>query len=196
MGVNQSQVGCLIFPRDASKTDKVKSALQALITEANRQSPSHAQLGREMCFILTAEERIKALPKSSKGTIQRGLAYEEFKSEIYRLYSTTANGHEVAESKKQLEGEELRQWLMDRVREISGRSEQLEGQDELQEGSDLFSWGIDSVKAARLRFVMAQVRGISSSVKLSLIIQGPQNLDLGGTSLPLNVVFEYGTISR
>lgn len=161
VGVNQSQIGCLIFPRDPAATDKIESALKELIVQANGQSPSHAQLGREMCLILSSEERIKALPKSSKGTIQRGLAYDEFKPEIDRLYSTTANGHASSECKKALEGEELRQWLMERVLDIAGRSDHAEADDVLLEDSDLFSWGIDSVKAARLRFVMAQVRGIS-----------------------------------
>lgn len=131
--------------------------MDGLIAQANQQSPSHAQLGREMCVILTSAERTKALPKSSKGTIQRGLAYDEFKPEIDRLYTTAEDEDAASGSKKQLEGKELTQWLIDRVRDIAGLREHLAGDDELQEDSDLFSWGIDSVKAARLRFVIAQV---------------------------------------
>ncbi|KAJ9115675.1 putative NRPS-like protein biosynthetic cluster [Naganishia adeliensis] len=176
VGVNQSQIGCLIFPRDTTTTNKLESALDGLIAQANQQSPSHAQLGREMCVILTSAERTKALPKSSKGTIQRGLAYDEFKPEIDRLYTTAEDEDAASGSKKQLEGKELTQWLIDRVRGIAGLREHLAGDDELQEDSDLFSWGIDSVKAARLRFVIAQ------------------NLDLGGNKLPLNVVFELADL--
>lgn len=113
-----------------------------------------------MCVILISAERIIALPKSSKGTIQRGLAYDEFTAEIDRLYSTTEDGDAALDLKKQLEGEELKQWLMDRVHDIAGRVEHREGDDELHDDSDLFSWGIDSVKAARLRFVIAQASHI------------------------------------
>lgn len=158
VGVNQAQIGCLIFPRSISAIDKIKCDLDELTADANKQSPSHAQLGNEMCLVIDSEKRINALPKSSKGTIQRGLAYEEFTPEIYRLYSSIAPGDAASGSKQQLAGAELRQWLKDRVEDIVGRSDNREeGNEELQEDSDLFSWGVDSVKAARLRFAIAQV---------------------------------------
>jgi hypothetical protein len=160
VGVNQTQIGCLIFPRNIDQAGKLETELDGLIATANKEAPSHAQLGKEMCLVIESPERINALPKSSKGTIQRGLAYDVFKSETDRLYAPDPSGSQ--ERKLQLEGEDLKNWLVERVQEIAGQiaghRQHSDNQEPLQADTDLFSWGVDSVKAARLRFIMAQVR--------------------------------------
>lgn len=153
VGVNQTQIGCLIFPRNVDNATDFEAELDGLIATANKEAPSHAQLGREMCLIISSRDRIDALPKSSKGTIQRGLAYDVFKPETDRLYSSHSSSG--PESKLQLDGSVLEQWLMGRVLEVAGQ--QQDGQESLEADTDLFSWGIDSVKAARLRFLISQV---------------------------------------
>lgn len=134
---------------------KLEVELDGLIATANKEAPSHAQLGREMCLIIRAADRIEALPKSSKGTIQRGLAYDVFKPETDRLYSSNPSGEQ--EVKLQLEGSDLEEWLLKRVLDVAGLAQAQDSQETLQVDTDLFSWGVDSVKAARLRFLMAQV---------------------------------------
>ena len=153
VGVNQTQIGCLIFPRNVDDAANLEAELDGLIAMANKEAPSHAQLGKEMCLIITSRDRIDDLPKSSKGTIQRGLAYAVFKPETDRLFSS--NSSYGTGSKLQLDGSKLEKWLMERVLEVAGQ--QQDGQECLEADTDLFSWGIDSVKAARLRFLISQV---------------------------------------
>ncbi|KAJ9108879.1 hypothetical protein QFC21_000199 [Naganishia friedmannii] len=178
VGVNKTQIGCLIFPRAGDSLDKIQAELETLIQSANRQSPSHAQLGKEMCTVISSEKRASALPKSSKGTIQRGLAYDEFKPEIDRLFQQAEGGEVESGKKLQLDELALRNWLKGRVDELIGSAKRSDDDEELQTDTDLFSWGVDSVKAARLR---------------SAILQ---NIDLGGNFLPLNVVFENSSVTQ
>jgi hypothetical protein len=166
VGVNQTQIGCLIFPRNSDQAGKLETELDSLIATANKEAPSHAQLGKEMCLVIQSQERINALPKSSKGTIQRGLAYDVFKSETDRLYTPDSSGSQ--ERKLQLEGEDLIKWLSERVQEIAGHGQHSDNQEPLQADTDLFSWGVDSVKAARLRFIMAQVGPGDTSASMRL----------------------------
>ncbi|KAJ9125226.1 hypothetical protein QFC22_000181 [Naganishia vaughanmartiniae] len=178
VGVNKTQIGCLIFPRAGDSLSKIEAELQGLIESANEQSPSHAQLAKEMCTVIPSEHRANDLPKSSKGTLQRGLAYEEFKPEIERLFKQAEGGGVESGEKLQLVEPELRNWLKNRVEELIGPIRRSDDDEQLQADTDLFSWGVDSVKAARLR---------------SAILQ---NIDLAGNSLPLNVVFENASITQ
>jgi hypothetical protein len=157
VGVNKTQIGCLIFPRAGDSVGKIDTELETLIQNANELSPSHAQLAKEMCAIISSEQRASALPKSSKGTIQRGLAYDEFKPEIERLFQQAEGGEAESGKKLQLDEPELRSWLMERVDALVGPSKRSDADEQLQEDTDLFSWGVDSVKAARLRSAILQV---------------------------------------
>lgn len=196
LGSNKPQVACLIFPQTFPPPSDLVNQLATLISQANEQSPSHAQLGSEMCYVVSDPDRAGILPKSSKGTIQRGVAYETYKTEIDNLYGES-NGADG--DKLDLSGGELERWLLDKVAEIMGDGKRF-NQDELDGETDLFSWGVDSVKAARLRFAMMKVgrdrsnrqlvRAISHSLAMA------QDLDLAGQSLPMNVVFEYSTVQR
>jgi aryl carrier-like protein len=151
VGSNRPQVGCLVFPAQFPPPPTLIQQITELIKQANAQSPSHAQLGNEMCFVVVEQKRAEDLPKSSKGTIQRGVAYETYKDEIDRLYGDGEGGQKLDVS-----GDELKSWLKDKVAEIIGDSKRYED-DILDSQTDLFSWGVDSVKAARLRFAMMRV---------------------------------------
>ncbi|KAG7527660.1 hypothetical protein FFLO_06707 [Filobasidium floriforme] len=174
VGSNKPQIGCLLFPRTFPPPSDLVKQLANLIAQANEQSPSHAQLGDEMCLVISDPDRAAALPKSSKGTIQRGVAYDVYKDEIDAMYGES-NGADG--DKLDITGEELEKWLVDKVGEIMGDGKRY-NQDVFDAETDLFSWGVDSVKAARLRFAMMK------------------DLNLGGQSLPMNVVFEYSTVRR
>lgn len=153
VGSNKPQIGCLLFPRTFPPPSDLVKQLANLIAQANEQSPSHAQLGDEMCLVISDPDRAAALPKSSKGTIQRGVAYDVYKDEIDAMYGES-NGADG--DKLDITGEELEKWLVDKVDEIMGDGKRY-NQDVLDAETDLFSWGVDSVKAARLRFAMMKV---------------------------------------
>jgi hypothetical protein len=156
VGSNRPQVGCLLFPADFPPPSDLVQQVSNLLKQANEQSPSHAQLGSEMCFVLAEAGRAAELPKSSKGTIQRGVAYDTYKSEIDTLYGDGAEGHRL-----NLAGRELEDWLLAKVGDIIGDSKRYKD-DVLGRETDLFSWGVDSVRAARLRFAMMKVGTHSS----------------------------------
>jgi hypothetical protein len=159
VGSNRPQVGCLLFPADFPPPVDLVQRLTDLLKKANEQSPSHAQLGSEMCFVVAQAERAAELPKSSKGTIQRGVAYDTYKSEIDALYGDGAEGQRLT-----IAGRELENWLLAKVEDVIGDSKRYKN-DVLDKETDLFSWGVDSVKAARLRFAMMKV-SLSSANRL------------------------------
>ena len=156
VGSNRPQVGCLLFPTEFPPPSDLVQQLADLLKQANEQSPSHAQLGSEMCFVVGEAERAGELPKSSKGTIQRGVAYDTYKLEIDTLYGDGAEGNRL-----RIAGRELQDWLLAKVGDIIGDSKRYKD-DVLDSETDLFSWGVDSVRAARLRFAMMKVSRHSS----------------------------------
>jgi hypothetical protein len=77
------------------------------------------------------------MPKSSKGTIQRGVAYQTYKLEIDTLYAANADSRGQENDKKSLE-----------AIKVVGEKCKV---DELKDETDLFTWGVDSLMATRIR---------------------------------------------
>ncbi|KAL7419511.1 hypothetical protein Q5752_005422 [Cryptotrichosporon argae] len=163
VGADRAELGLLVFPRPGQD---VADDLPALLREANRHSPSFAQIGPAMCAVV---DSAKALPKSSKGTVQRGVAYDVFKPEIEGLY-----GQREASDKPKRSRAEIEAVVRALVLDVAPRRLRPET---LYADTDLFSWGVDSLMATRVR-------------------AGLQALNTGGMQLPLNVVFERPSLSR
>ncbi|WWC89627.1 uncharacterized protein L201_004552 [Kwoniella dendrophila CBS 6074] len=170
VGSDQSQIGILLFPRQLPPQPDLLNLIIPLLEEANQSSPSFAQVSKEMCVLIT--DTNKALPKSSKGTIQRGVAYEVFKSEINTLYQGQ-DGQTDSQPRRSLKDivVEVR-----KIIEAVAASKLKIGQ--LDTDTDLFSWGVDSLMATRARTALQK------------------QLYTGGTVLPNNVVFERPSIQR
>ena len=98
-----------------------------------------------MCTLI-ADER-KVLPKSSKGTIQRGIAYEVFREDIEALY-TIYDGATSSAKRTLAEIEHLITHMVVSVAISPGK---------LDLDVDLFSWGVDSLMATRIRAAMLKV---------------------------------------
>ena len=120
--------------------------LAPLIAEANAQSPSFAQISNDMCLVVTNSSRLDAMPKSSKGTIQRGVAYETYKEEITTLYAANAGSNGQDKEKKSLE--KIKEFVRDLIVKVSGEKCKV---DELEGETDLFTWGVNSLMATRIR---------------------------------------------
>lgn len=104
----------------------------------------------------------KALPKSSKGTVQRGVAYDVFREEIDALYTTGSGTEEILKRA----AEEIEQYLHDTIQTVAGpRRKALD----LDRTTDLFSWGVDSLMATRIRTAIQRV-GVSSASSAKLRI--------------------------
>jgi len=146
VGSDQPQLGVLLFSRSSSTSPtEILSQLEPLFLEANAQSPSFAQISKEMCLVVTDPSRLEAMPKSSKGTIQRGVAYQTYKNEIATLYAANATSDE---EKEKLSLEQIKEFVRDLITRVAGKKCKV---DELDAETDLFSWGVDSLMATRIR---------------------------------------------
>ncbi|WVF66748.1 hypothetical protein IAT40_001490 [Kwoniella sp. CBS 6097] len=173
VGSDRPQLGLLLFPRSSS-VDQAKflDEIIPLLEEANNSSPSFAQISIDMCSVVT--DTAKALPKSSKGTIQRGVAYDVFKIEIEQLYEGSAGAGRGGGVGKRTE-EEIAERIQAIISDVAASRLKVEG---LNGETDLFSWGLDSLMATRVRSAMQKT------------------LNTGGKTLPTNVVFERPSIAR
>jgi len=105
-----------------------------------------------MCLVI-GTERAAQLPKSSKGTIQRGVANEVYKEEIDRLYSEAV---EEASSRNlpRRDPADIRKFILETVILVGGESSHKTPVDL---NTDLFNWGVNSVMATRIRTAMSKV---------------------------------------
>ncbi|WVW83561.1 hypothetical protein I302_105582 [Kwoniella bestiolae CBS 10118] len=170
VGSDQSQLGVLLFPKHYPPPSDLLYQLAPLIAQANDNSPSFAQISQEMCLIV--QDQSKALPKSSKGTIQRGVAYDVFKVEISKLYYSQ---HGEVDSILKRSVEEIGSEVKRIIESIAATRLKV---DNLDENTDLFSWGVDSLMATRIRTALQKT------------------LNTGEITLPNNVVFEKPSIKR
>ncbi|WWC93869.1 hypothetical protein V866_000705 [Kwoniella sp. B9012] len=170
VGSDQSQLGILLFPKSLTAPSDLLEKLSPLIDQANSDSPSFAQISKDMCLVVS--ESTKRLPKSSKGTIQRGVAYEVFREEINQLYDHQ-NGQGDYLPKRPVE--EIREEVKKIIENIAASKLRV---DNLNENTDLFNWGVNSLMAIRIRTNLQK------------------KLNTGGVILPNNVVFERPSIKR
>lgn len=104
-------------------------------------------------MVITDPERISKLPKSSKGTIQRGVANDVYRDEIERLYNGAGGSSSGEKKKRSLE--EIGTFVGNLVRKVAGNKS---SKVTLDDGTDLFSWGVDSLMATRIRTALQKVR--------------------------------------
>jgi len=76
----------------------------------------------------------------------------------------------------------------------------VKSSDGLEDDTDLFSFGLDSLAATRIRNALQRVRPssrapviLASSAECAFLVQG---FNFGGKKLPMNFVFEQPTVSK
>jgi hypothetical protein len=104
-----------------------------------------------MCLVITDAQKAERLPKSSKGTIQRGLAYEVFRAEVARVYDDESSQPTKA-PKRTLP--EIEKHVTSLIETIAGAGRRVGA---LDRTTDLFSWGVNSLMAIRVRSAMLKV---------------------------------------
>jgi len=105
-----------------------------------------------MCLSI-GTERAAQLPKSSKGTIQRGVANDVYKEEIDRLYNGAPADDSASPNIKRNE-DEIRDFILETVSSVAGdRAKKTP----IELDTDLFSWGVNSVMATRIRTALQKV---------------------------------------
>ena len=176
VGSDKPSLGLLVFSDSNSVLDDIKPYLDT----ANKAQPTYAAIYPDMCVVLNERQDYEQIPKASKGTIQRGLTNEVFAAQIGGLWRDDYISL-PRRSKKELEA-----LLSATVKEVLGQSLQTSV---IGKHMDLFSAGIDSLKATMIRSKITKVSNMESAA------QAVQNVDTGGKTIPLNTVFERSTIS-
>ncbi|KAE8269789.1 hypothetical protein A4X09_0g2553 [Tilletia walkeri] len=170
-GANRPFLGAIILPTDSLRDHDERAILQMLepdLDKINRSQPSHAYLGLDMLYIGDAQ-LFSDLPRSSKGTLQRGLALERLADTIDTVYSRFERGEaSSAHPRASLRGLPLRELVRIVVQSILGR--------EVQDSADFFASGVDSIKAMRIRVTLLS------------------RLDLGDRKLSSNLLYEHANI--
>ena len=185
-GANRAILGALVFvsaeaaPPGTAFDDQIKvqllKQLHPVLAQINAASPPHAQLATEMVHLLPPAEAA-GIPRASKGTLQRGRAYQLYADLIDSIYVDFEEGRSLrldftsgsGTAKELLSGEALIRWLQSKVAEINGGRH-------LSPDTDVFVAGVDSIQSARIRAAIHQT------------------IELGGKLLDRNAVYEYPTL--
>ena len=176
-GNGQQIPGALLF-RNASSfeltNDELLSALWPLIERLNSESQGHTRLSRSMLTVMPNDA--PGLEKSSKGTIMRSQAEKRYSLEIARAYDmgpdTSANGvHSITQ--EEVSDEEVPTVVLQIIQRVLNTSNSISSD------GDLFSLGVDSLHCIQIRALLQS-----------------QVLPSSAAQLPLNVVYDWGTIRR
>lgn len=148
-GQGRFQISLLLEPSQAVEPGSADeeafiSKLWPTISAANKESPNHAKLLRELILIARPD---KPFSRTSKGTIRRGPSLELYKEELDTLYELAdkVGDKEDSLTKEQLESEELVTFVRTTLQQIAGSR--------IQTASDDFFTvtGLDSLQVLTLR---------------------------------------------
>ena len=174
-GDGKPQTGALILPSDAgAELSKDKKAyIQAVwpvIAEANAAAPTHSRILPEMVEVLPYGTDI---PVATKLSILRPACYKKFSGIINEIYDRFERG--TGAPKRDINDKaEMEEFLKDTILGALGEKA-VPG---LESDTDLFSFGVDSLQATRVRNVISK------------------SLELGNASLGQNIVYEQASIAQ
>jgi hypothetical protein len=145
-------LGAVVQPAEAHRDEpeaEFRRKLEAELDSINLSQPSHARIAGELIHIGDAD-LFANLPRSSKGTLQRGLAMEQLADVINEVYARFDRGDPLTdEPVVQREGAELRSWLRSYLKKLVGK--------EVEDHTDFYGSGLDSLMAARFRSALIRV---------------------------------------
>ncbi|XXH03342.1 hypothetical protein Hte_009740 [Hypoxylon texense] len=164
--------GLLVFRSTAAaglSDDEFLAALRPFIDRANSMADEFARLTPDMIALLPADIEY---PATDKNNIIRAAAYSRFEGVINSLYDKEQDTTTVDSSRDlKLDVEQLEQFISRLIRKQAGI-------DVPDMETDLFAAGVDSLRAAQVRRLLQR------------------DLDLGGHSLPTNVVYDAGSVAK
>lgn len=167
-GSNRALVGAIVVPPSEQRQEvataehkaELVQRLQPHLEQLNESLPSHARLTPEL--IIVADAQLAAsIPRSSKGTLQRGHAYRQLNGLFDELYQKYEDGAvEGFPANRRLEGDELRRALSDLVARTLGVPPS-----EMTPTLDFYRAGMDSIGAVRIKAGVHQTvdLGVESS---------------------------------
>lgn len=177
--------GALLFRTkefESTADDELVDAVKPLIEKLNEESQGHARIPRNMLVPMAWGP--EALEKSSKGTVMRRKAEEQYEQVIERAYEqlSVGGGAEVADV-------EVSRFIADLIEGVVLKSKRLAEED------DLFAYGVDSVACMQIRYGLNQV-SLLQAVHFHRTDAGLQLLPQTSSELPLSVVEDCGTVKK
>ncbi|KAL8959750.1 MAG: hypothetical protein Q9193_003432 [Seirophora villosa] len=171
--------GALLFRSPDSQAMDAQQLLDEVwpvINRLNKDAQGHTRLSRSMLVIMDPEA--PGLEKSSKGTVLRAQAEKRYETEIRNVYERgeDATDGEASVTKAIIPEHEIPTVVLEIIKDVMGI------QDRIAEDADLFSFGVDSVASMAIR---AELQSVNQKI-----------LGSGASQLPLNVVYDCGTIQR
>ncbi|WPG97699.1 acetyl-CoA synthetase-like protein [Acrodontium crateriforme] len=166
-GAQRSQVGLFVLPAHSGATrEQIAEAVWPAVQEANEIVPAYARLSKDMIRLLPADADSR-MRKTDKGTMIRAAFYKTFAPDIDAIYEEATPKGSLA-----LDVDELKAYLRNELQKTLDEERVAM----LKDDTDLFSLGIDSLQATRIR---------------STILS---NIDVGSGKLGQNFVFDFPSI--
>ncbi|KAK8133359.1 male sterility protein-domain-containing protein [Apiospora sp. TS-2023a] len=185
-GGGRDYPGALLFPTNgdgqalSESESEVIDAVWPSIQKLNQDSPGHARLTKSMLVVVISETDgvESSLPKSSKGTIMRRQAEEQYGDLIEKAYqgggSGSATGNNATSSQQYVSNDDdVPSAIAERFAQVLGR------QQDLDPSRDLYGQGVDSIACIQAR----------KAIERDL-------LPGGSGPLPMNIIYDCGTIDK
>ena len=168
-GAQRLHLVMLLARAESVATDgEVVASVWPSVEEANAAVPAFARLSKDMIRVLPSDAAAR-IRTTDKGSLIRSAFNQDFQEVIDAMYDDEIE----KQGDLSLNLEDLRAWLIIHIREILP----LERKDALHEETDVFSLGVDSLQASRIR---------------SEIVR---HLDVGPGKLGANFVFEHSSVA-
>jgi acyl-coenzyme A synthetase/AMP-(fatty) acid ligase len=142
-GNGRNVPGVLVFPASSSDGRGIGNTIWGILRELNSQGQDHTRIVRNMVVIMPGET--EPLPKSSKGTILRNIAYERFAKEIKEAYDEGGAVENVESLSKNLSESAILSAVQKIVLSVTGK------QRSLTDESNLYHHGVDSAMCTQIR---------------------------------------------
>lgn len=166
-GDGRDYPGVILVPSASADLNALISEVWATIAQLNKGSQSHARISRPM-IVIAGPGGHHALEKSSKGTILRRQANERFIKEIEDTYSGSQRSEILPASASR---EQLEAAVAECFDQVLDRH--------IGPDQDLYRQGVDSIACIQIR---ARIQ--------ATCVPGD------GPALPLNVLYDKGTVSN
>ncbi|KAI0127279.1 hypothetical protein BJ170DRAFT_367711 [Xylariales sp. AK1849] len=167
-GTGRDYPGALLFPASNGLTkESVARSVWSEVQRVNKESQSHARLDRSALVVVPQIDGEAPLDKSSKGTILRRQAEERYADFIESAYQEIGDGSAYTQH---IVDDEITAVISEMFTQVLGR--------EVNTTQDLFQQGVDSIACIQVR------RSIETAL-----------LPSEAGSLPLNIIYEQGTVT-
>ncbi|KAF4498811.1 nonribosomal peptide synthetase [Fusarium agapanthi] len=142
-GSGRDYAGALLFPSSSDiSTDEVIDSVWPHIDKLNADSQTHTRINKTMLVVVPVKKGQKPLEKSSKGTILRRQAEENYSGEIEGAYNNTSC------STTNVPDGGIQKAVQDCFEKVLGR--------QVEPDQDLYGQGVDSISCIQIRKMLEQ----------------------------------------